>query len=139
MKKIWMSCTICLLALVLVFTSQTEIVAAKNVGNYSVSTYIKGKRNNHWTKAIEANSKHTIYVVVNNKNKFNIGFYIKDTKTNKFVKFGGKDDKGQVKIKLTNVRSTYKLRLACTDNYFHDNSKKCNATATMYNYKPKGF
>ena len=83
MKKIWIPIIATFLAFAFVFTSQTASFAA--VGNYSVSTYIKGSRNNHWTSTISANSKHKLRVVVDNYNKFDIRYYVTDVKTKKRV------------------------------------------------------
>ncbi|MCH5586553.1 hypothetical protein MK805_16565 [Shimazuella sp. AN120528] len=149
MKKLWMSSMIAVLAFVFVFTFEANSFATNHVGNQKVSTYIKGKRNLHWTKAISANSNYKLYVVVENYNKFNVAYYIKDAKTNKFVKFSdgaiikGQQDKGTKKYIIKGVNGQYKLKLYCADKspypWGDDNSKKCNAKATVYNYKPKNF
>ncbi|MCH5585362.1 hypothetical protein MK805_10305 [Shimazuella sp. AN120528] len=143
MKKLWIPFVAGFLAFVFIFTVQSNSYAA--VGNYSVSTYIKGTRNNHWTPVIAANSNHTLYVVVDNYNKFDIRYYLMDVKTKKKisatdgVSTHGLTNKGEKRHIFKGLYGKYQLRIYCSDDYWDDNTKKCNAKATVYNYKPKGF
>ncbi|WP_028776530.1 hypothetical protein [Shimazuella kribbensis] len=71
-----------------------------------------------------------------NNNKFDIRYYVVDVKTKKRVlRESGQTSAGQKTHIITGLYGKYQLRLYCADNYgWDDNSKKCNAAATVYNY-----
>lgn len=131
MRKIWLPCTAAILAFLFIFSVQSNSFAAGKKS--SVSTYIKGARNDHWTGKISTNSNRKLRIVISNNNGSTVAFHVTNVKSKKKVISETKSGKGKKTYTVSRITGTYQLRLYCYDKRPY-NRTHCNAKATVYNY-----
>ncbi|MCH5583728.1 hypothetical protein MK805_01935 [Shimazuella sp. AN120528] len=134
MKKFWISCTAAVLALVFVFTIQSNTLAA--TGNWSVYVSIYKTRNHAYSQALSVTSKHMIVWQVATHNNIDMKWYIKDTKTGVIIKRGKRTSQGVYSGKIYGLTNQYRLYLQCDDNYWYsfNNNNKCDGDGSLANY-----
>lgn len=131
MRKIWMPFLAFILALTFLFSVHSHSFAA--VKKTSVSTYIKGKRSDHWTPKISTTSKHKLRIVITNNNNSAVAFHVTNVKSKDKVISKTKKGKGKQTFNVSNVSGTFQLRLYCYDKRSY-NRDHCDAKAVVYNY-----